>query len=918
MADELPPLVVPVGRKGPGGAAQWQNAIPVAGGKPATTAEWQAATPISPGAGAQPAWKTAVPVSPGGPETAGSSRGVPAQAPAEGPPQPSQEPSVLGLPFTAARRNAQQGLDTMKEGFGQLTGGEGLKEKAVGGVKTLLGGVGYVMSPVSGAVDAIVGAPVEKATGSKKAGELASFAAQVALPGPKLMKGTADSKVVKGAEKILAPELVDKQAVPIRAGRNTNFLKPSEEAASHIRAAGGEAARDTEISREALDAHRRLVNTMNDADRLDFIQYVEGRSTGAALRNPQAQQLADTLKQAMDLRKQKLAQLPSTAKMGFVEDYFPHIWADPQQAMQIIRGVSREGRGGFTKERSIPTIADGLAVGLQPRTLDPIETAMQYIENADRYIALNHVFDESRSLGLIRYALPGKAPDGWVKLQGRLGYHRGNMEPYAPEGYARVYNNFVSKGVTGDFKAPYEALQHASNTLTALELSFSGYHAFTMANEAMINSLANSLGAAKNLRFGEAGKRAVGSLFAPATRWRTGKKLEQVYLGSTPGSQQMRQIADLLTEAGGRVRSFRQSLDYQYSGAGSYFKAFKQGALKTQLLADAQKVQGEFGKGVGAGSLQLAKTVGKQIGRTMDSFAQPLFEVYIPRLKNGAFYDNMARWLAEHPGASHAEQVAGARKVWDSIDNRFGEMVQDNIFWNRALKQGSMLAMRSYSWNLGTVREIGGGARDILSREWTQKTEYVLAMALQYGLMSAAYQYLKTGEPPKDMQDLIAPRTGGVTIAGREPVPERITPPGYMKDVFGWYGDPWQEAKNKLSTGVRLPFEMIENKDWRGAPIAPPADPDANWMQNVPPWMVAMFGHVVEAATPISAGPLVKGQPEGSGLGRFEGMMGVRPAGMKYTAPTALEEMLQKKQMREWKMKQDYDKRQEEKYGGPQ
>ena len=94
----------------------------------------------------------------------------------------------------------------------------------------------------------------------------------------------------------------------------------------------------------------------------------------------------------------------------------------------------------------------------------------------------------------------------------------------------------------------------------------------------------------------------------------------------------------------------------------------------------------------------------------METVAQPIFEKYIPRIKNGAFYDTMHDWLEANPNAPHEAQVAMARRIWDSIDNRFGEMVQDNIFWNKTLKQTAQLGMRSYSWNLGTVREIGGGA----------------------------------------------------------------------------------------------------------------------------------------------------------------------------------------------------------------
>lgn len=857
--------------------------------------------------------------------TTGASRGIPVEAPGEEPPRPNPEPTLspagshvngpgdlLPKLLRDYHHEIEKSTAAVSEGWKAVREEPTLKGKAVGAAKMGLGAVGFGFSPVSAGLKWGVGDPVRETTGSEKAGDLAEFAAGIALPGPK----GADkvTKAAKPLEKIVSPETIDKAAVPIRAGRATNYLKPSEEAAGKLRAGGGEAARDTEITRHELEPYRRVVNALSDQDKLAFIHYVENRSKpGAALADPTLRDLADKMRAAFKQREAKLSQLPSTSKMGFVEDYFPHMWQDPSKAQAMLRGVSREGRGGFTKERSIPTLADGIAQGLVPKSLDPIEATLQYIENADRFIGLNRAFDESRSLGLIRYALPGKQPEGWTQLGGRLGRHKGNMLPYAPEGYARVYNNFVSKGLPPDYKAIYDTLQRGSNTITAMELGLSGYHAITMANEAMINSLANSIGAAKNMRFGAAAKHAAETPFAPITRWRTGKKLEQAYLGN-PASKEFAKMADLLEEAGGRAKSFRQSTDYQFSGAGSYFTAWRQGALKTQMLADAEKVKSGFQTGIGAGSLASAKAIGSHIGRAMDTFAQPLFEKYIPMVKNGAFYDNMARWIAEHPGAAHEEQVAAARKIWDSVDNRFGEMVQNNIFWDRTLKQASMLAMRSYSWNLGTVREIGGGARDILSHKWTQKTEYVLALALQSAMISAAYQYFKTGEPPADMQDLIAPRTGGVDPGTG--MPERVVPPGYMKDVHGWYEDPVQEAKNKMATGMRLTGELLTNKDWRGAPIAPPKDPDANWMENVPPWMVAYFTHVAQAFVPFSLGQAAKGRPEGGNLSTPEMLMGMRPAGMKYTDPETLENMLRKKREREWNDKLRYDQRQQRKYGG--
>jgi hypothetical protein len=51
------------------------------------------------------------------------------------------------------------------------------------------------------------------------------------------------------------------------------------------------------------------------------------------------------------------------------------------------------------------------------------------------------------------------------------------------------------------------------------------------------------------------------------------------------------------------------------------------------------------------------------------------------------------------------------QRAWDSVDNRMGQLVYDNLFWNRAVKDLAMASVRSVGWNLGSVREMGGGVK---------------------------------------------------------------------------------------------------------------------------------------------------------------------------------------------------------------
>jgi len=717
-------------------------------------------------------------------------------------------------------------------------------------------------------------------------------------------------------EKIFSPETVDANA---------------KNAVSIIREASGKAARDTETTAAALEPAYRKVSAMPVQDRLDFLSYVEGRSSryaGTQMRDPALQDLADTMRTAFEQRMRKLQALPPHVQQGFIEDYFPHFWKDPGKAQQVAQthgGMSRQGSGASLKERSVPTIADGIARGLEPVTTNPLEATMRYVTSMDLFIAATDVLETAKNAGTVRYIRPQvmgasghpdsfKVPPGYMKLEGRGSTNASGGQAYAPEGFARVYNNWISRGfhdidpALGD---AYEAARRASNSITGLELGLSGYHTLTMAQESMVNSVANAVGYARAGRLGAAAKSLAEAPAAPISYAIKGKKIQDIYLGLQPGTRHMQEVTDLLTAAGGRAKAGHYSPDYEFSKTGSYWTAFKRGALRGQLAADAAEARGSL--------MGPAKVAFRHIGRIMDTVAQPIFQAYIPKIKAGAFYENMSAWIEEHPQATREEQVSAARQVWDSIDNRFGEMVQDNIFMNKVIKQVGTLGLRSWSWTVGSGRELGGAVRDVAralfkrlqgigpnDKRWTQKMDYAIALSVVYGTLAAVYQAIKTGQPPQDIQDLMAPRTGGTDAATGKP--ERLIMPGYMKDVFGFYEHPVEEMTNKAATAPQMVGQLATNQDWRGDPIFPP-DP------SVPQWLTAFWNYAAESLGPISVRGLEQGRKQGSNLGRVENMLGVRPAPRYLTDPEGFDQMMKKIREGKWKRKESYDRKQQRLYG---
>ncbi len=869
------------------------------------------------GAGAPPAETAALPPFKGG---GGDFRG-------EAPAAPLPEGYV---PYNDIRdyphdqpEMATEGFQQMSKGVGQLGKGSVLP----GLFNTAVGGLEYVTSPIQAGIRSAVGRPVERYTGIPK--EYTEFGTALMIPGYGLsgLKSVANSQFLKNSEraikKILAPSTLSPEAGA---------------AAATLRETSGGSARASMKAQDAIEPFQARFNALDDAQKLQFVNYIEkgpGHLQNPRFRTPQGrirmEGAAQTLQHEFQLRKNELASMPETQQMTFVQDFFPHFWTNPGQARSTFGGgVGRQGSAASTKKRTIPTITEGIQQGLTPLTTDPVEMAMRYIASMDQFIASTKALSVAREQGYARYlkirsvgasghpeSIRG-VPLGWAPLQGRGATRTtpgGTYRLYAPEDYALVYNNFIDRGIHdwgGDtYGKLYDQYMRASNSLTAFQLGLSGYHAFTMAEEAFASSMANAASkifqGVKQLdprMVSEGAKKIVTSPAAPITYAMKGNKVRDVYLGRTRGTQDFRKITDLLEKAGGRGAGTKHAQDYRFSQMGSYWTSWKRGALKAEIVSDVKDLAGRP-------IARFVPQTTKQIGRLMATVAQPLFEHYIPLLKNGAFYDTMSTWLKANPTASHEQTLVAARKIWDSVDNRFGEMVADNLFWNKTQKQVAQASLLSYSWTLGAIREIGGGAIDIVktrgkalditSPEYSSKAAYAIGFPAAMMTVHSVYQYLKSGEFPEQPRDLLAPKTGGLappiggeyeprltkkgvpykgdTRSAAHPVLERALLPGYQKDVYGWYMHPVQEAKNKAAPLLKLMWDTVENQDWAGKQIYNPEAP-------IPVWLEQYLKYVGQSVgVPISIKTATQPAYEDTNISRLEKLTGIRNAPTYFQDP---------------------------------
>ena len=200
-------------------------------------------------------------------------------------------------------------------------------------------------------------------------------------------------------------------------------------------------------------------------------------------------------------------------------------------------------------------------------------------------------------------------------------------------------------------------------------------------------------------------------------------------------------------------------------------------------------------------------------------------------------------------GASTDVVRATLGKAWNSIDNRFGQLVYDNLFWNKVLKDLGLSTVRALGWNLGTFRELGGGVlfdlpkqlgRAIVGKgfEMSPRMAYTLALVSMTGLFGSIYNYLATGEGPRDLKDMYYPRTGAIRHDGTE---DRVSLPTYMKDVVSYGTHPLSTIGHKLAPALNIAYETLMNEDYYGGAIRNEGDPAVQQAAQYFTWLAGQY-----------------------------------------------------------------------------
>lgn len=660
-----------------------------------------------------------------------------------------------------------------------------------------------------------------------------------------------DNPLTNDFRKLLAPTTMDEES------RRTARLATS---------ALGKLAHNTFETQHALEAFSRQIDRLKPEEQLEMMDAIEH---GLPQPNAELQPVADVMRNLLDTNRDKVRGLGMGYLDNFIENYFPHYWADQDEAKRVMASVMGRrplrGPASFLKMRTIPTIKEGLEAGLTPLTINPLTLTLLKVREMQRFVSGVKMMEDLKDGHLAQFLPAGKPmPQGWKGIDDNIAKVRQWSEEehgfiergqyIMPENAARLINNHVGRSALQDVAIAHVA-RVGTNVVNSMQLGLSAFHLGFTTLDAAVSK--NALGM-ERLMHGEPGRAAQAFLEANTPgvgvvmNMKRGYELLKAYSNTADATPNMQKVVAALEAGGGRAQMDRYYRAVQggspfhgvgvFSLAGDIKAALKGPAPVKGAIGAVARFPAEYGLHLYRGLQDLVRTTPKlqipfeMAGRLVRAGSSLIMEHIVPMQKLGVFADLAQDYLRRNPTATDDQLADAMQSAWRSVDNRLGEMVYDNNFWNRTLKDSMHLGIRAVGWNAGTIREIGGAPIDVVKAvdklmatgklsadDIGHKIPYVLAMTMTTAMIGSTLNYLFTGQGPQELKDYFFPRTGGTTNRG---TPERVSLPSYVKDIYEYSQRPGQTIANKLNPIFGILSSIWSNQDFFGDPIADPEDPD--------------------------------------------------------------------------------------------
>lgn len=571
-------------------------------------------------------------------------------------------------------------------------------------------------------------------------------------------------------------------------------------------------AHKQELAARALRDAEQAFDRQTPEENYRFIDEVE-HGFGRWAETPEGMEdlepLARILTRMMDERRAKIQGLGEGYLDNFYRSYFPHIFERAESAGQFFdtwfkrKGArTLEGPKSFLKHREFPTFREALDAGQKPVTDNPVRLILMKAKEMDRFIMAHETLKDMASRGEAMFARTEEEvrnlPEGFRRVVDPIG----GGHWYTEDGAAQVIDNFLSPSL--GTKGWYRGAVAVNNGLNQAQLGLSGFHLTGEVIRSLVSRVALGIEDVVNRKPIRGSVRFMTFPVGPVLDMMRGSKVLSEYY--KPGSQgaPYAAIIDALEKGGGRAG---MPQEYATKATDAMMRAFRRGnavggAVRTPFAA-------------------------------LEQLAKPIMEYAVPRLKLGAFF-SLASDAVERlgPDAGIEAQRREMASIWDTIDDRFGQLVRENLFWNRTLSDLATLGVRAVGWDLGTLRTVIGGAYDAfrggkIDGRMSHRLAYLIGLPLTVGLIGAMWQYLHTGKGPQEVKDYFFPKSGRYNKDG---TPERVSMPTDVKDIYQYAHEPVKTLEGKASPIMQVTSQLLHNKDFLDRPIS---NSDDDWFTAV-------------------------------------------------------------------------------------
>lgn len=629
---------------------------------------------------------------------------------------------------------------------------------------------------------------------------------------PALQKAFANA--VTGYQKTFQPELISDRALtadPLFA----RYKSMQSMSRDHVMA--------------EAEAGHQFWRKVAEPERLEYLDRVERGAEQPADMQAAAERHKQILAEAYQMERE------SGSKAGYVTDYFPHIWLDPQMARDFVATRTAQiGPKWFQKERTFDFIKEGLEQGLRLKSTNPEDlVTMRLMASADMRERMG-LLGGLEEMGLATRAegAPGDlARAGWTPVNAP------DMKQWliAPDIQPLWKNAVEAKGLwanEGAVGSVFRGWMAVKAVWVPIKLALSAFHPLHVAH---INAFAeypaiawrqmtggDIVGAFKSVAEGVYGQAAAAIPYVP----QKGKEARAGWLLPEAERTPAQKAAVTLMNEGGFVPQ----------------------------IAEEMKIAGKRSLEDAWDRSQWYKVLPLAAREAIKLLQAPVFEQWIPNLKAAAYLNEVQAHLTKFPELldNDAQRMVALRTIAKSIDNRYGEMHYGTVFWNRYVKDAGIGSFLSLGWNLGFAREFGGSLlqpeiqtirrlagleteSQATIRMAQNKLSFVISYVAGGMLLNGIMTYMLSGQQPEGMDWFLA-RIGGKNPDGTD---RRVTNMTYLREIPMAVKHVQEQGGNVVAGIMEMiynktmvqPFvEMAKNRDYYGNDI---------WNENGPAYQKA-------------------------------------------------------------------------------